>query len=276
MKIPFSKDKLHRITEANVNYYASAFVHPRRKMSDHDFIYMLDGEWKIGQNSEEYELRKDTLLILAADNLHYGISPCLPGTKTMYFHVSVEAEDADSQSFLSENLFVNASKGIKKIFSEIVRSVLSGNERRASLYFELLLCELEGRAVSSSDSAVAVKIKHIIHENPERFFSNSELAQAVGVSLKTAETKFKVMFGKTIHSYSLDFKIREAVSYLEMFPEMSIKEIAYNLGFYDEYHFSNRFRKTMGISPAAYKKSTAGERAEDDGAAHSRTTGASS
>ena len=75
-----------------------------------------------------------------------------------------------------------------------------------------------------------------------------------GVSVKSAETKFKELFGISIHQYILQFKIEQAVSYLKSFPEMSIKEIAFNLGFYDEYHFSKQFKSYTGYSPTEYKK----------------------
>ena len=88
MKNIFSTNDMHIVTEANINYYAKPFIHPKRKMKEHDFIYLLKGEWKLGQNSENYTLNEDCLLILAANNLHYGIHPCSEGTKTMYFHVS--------------------------------------------------------------------------------------------------------------------------------------------------------------------------------------------
>ena len=57
----------------------------------------------------------------------------------------------------------------------------------------------------------------------------------MNVSVKTAESKFKAAFGKTIHQYMLDFKIQEAMSYFDRFDEISVKEVAYNLGFCDEY-----------------------------------------
>ena len=52
MNINFESFKGREITEANINYYASPFAHPKRKMKEHDFIYMLSGKWKIGQNDK--------------------------------------------------------------------------------------------------------------------------------------------------------------------------------------------------------------------------------
>ena len=145
-------------------------------------------------------------------------------------------------------------KGIKKIFAEIINEKLSGNQRKADIYFELLLCELAENGRYCEGVGIATKLKNIIHSNPEKFFSNKELAEMTNVSVKTAETKFKSVQGKTIHQYMLEFKIKEAISYFDIFPEISIKKIAYNLGFYDEYHFSKQFKKIIGISPSNYKK----------------------
>lgn len=262
MKNVFSANSVHRVAEANINFYSTPFVHPKRKMKEHDFIYVLEGEWKIGQKDEIFSLKKDSLLILSADSTHYGVSPCAEATKTMYFHVTSREGDfsADEITVLPENSFcidslsdVSRNKNIKHIFSKIVDCKLSNNQRKADLYFELLLCELSELHLYDSDNEIALKIKKLIYSHPEKFFHNTELAQMMNVSVKTAENKFKAMFGTTIHQYILDFKIKEAISCFEMFPEMSIKEISYNLGFYDEYHFSKQFKKIMGVSPNSYK-----------------------
>lgn len=263
METLFSTKSMHHVTEANINFYATPFVHPKRIMPEHDFIYVLQGEWKIGQNDEQFGLKKDSLLILTGGNTHFGVSPCLPGTKTMYFHVSRNKGEAllpTAESPTSDHIYVdtliNAAnhKGIKKIFAEIINEKLSGNQRKADIYFELLLCELAENGRYCEGVGIATKLKSIIHSNPEKFFSNKELAEMTNVSVKTAETKFKSVQGKTIHQYMLEFKIKEAISYFDIFPEISIKEIAYNLGFYDEYHFSKQFKKIIGISPSNYKK----------------------
>lgn len=262
MKISFDTKVRRSITEANINYYNAPFVHPARKMREHDFIYTVYGEWKIGQNGEEFHLKKDSLLILSAGQYHYGVSPCQADTKTMYFHVAFEKGDATQidRSFNQggEDIFeslIDASNdpNIKKYFYEVVNAKLSGNDRKASAYFDLLLCEISGAGQYTESNEIAQTIMNIIHNSPQRFFSNAELAKRTAVSVKTAETKFKALFGQTIHQYILNFKIEQAVSYFRNFPEMSIKEVSANLGFYDEYHFSKQFKKTTGKSPLKYK-----------------------
>ena len=254
MKLFFDKNCRRRVMEANINYYAMPFIHPERKMADHDFIYMLEGEWKIGQNDEVFTLKKDSLLILSANNRHFGAAPCKKDTKTMYFHLSADAEDlCDTADGLPCLIDASANKNIKRIFHDTVEAKLSGNEHKAGLLSELLLCELMTENNLAEQNPISDRIINTIRRSPEKFFSNKELAEKLDVSVKTAENKFKSTCGITIHQYILKFKAEQAVSYFKNFPEMQIKEVAYNLGFYDEYHFSKQFKKVMGVSPTEYR-----------------------
>ena len=254
MKLCFEKDCRRQVTEANINYYAMPFIHPERKMADHDFIYMLEGEWKIGQNDEVFTLKKDSLLILSANNRHFGVAPCKKDTKTMYFHLSADAEDlCDTADGLPCLIDTSANKNIKRIFHDTVEAKLSGNEHKAGLLSELLLCELMTENNLAEQNPISDRIINTIRRSPEKFFSNKELAEKLDVSVKTAENKFKSTCGITIHQYILKFKAEQAASYFKNFPEMQIKEVAYNLGFYDEYHFSKQFKKVMGVSPTEYR-----------------------
>ena len=255
MKINLELSPRRRITEANINFYATPFVHPERIMDEHDFIYMLEGEWKIGQNSEIFDLKKDSLLILCGGQRHFGAAPCLKDTKTMYFHLSKEEGDGLKENGLDILIDAAKNRNIKRVFRDIVQAKLEGNEQKASVLFDLLLCELKEYENRNENNAIGERIKNIIHQNPEKFFSNKELAEKIGVSVKTVETKFNSSFGMTIHQYILRFKCEQAVLYFRSFPEMQIKEVAYNLGFYDEYHFSKQFKKIMGVSPLIYRKS---------------------
>lgn len=260
MKISFNTDIRREITEANINYYNKPFIHPERKMQDHDFIYLLEGEWKIGQCSETYTLKKDTVLILSGGQTHYGVSLSKANTKTMHFHVNSvpddqfgDLKDTSKNTVLDCLSYVGDSTIIKKIFYDIVTAKLSGNEKKSAILFDLLINELASINQNTNTSTTVKKIQNLIQQNPEKFFSNSELAKMANVSVKTAETKFKKAYNTTIHQYMLNYKIEEAISYFKIFPEMSLKNVAYNLGFYDEYHFSKQFKKITGYSPSSYK-----------------------
>jgi AraC-like DNA-binding protein len=251
----FDDNTRRMVTEANINYYALPFIHPERTMSEHDFIYVLEGEWKIGQNDEVFTLKKDSLLILSAENRHFGAAPCQAETKTMYFHLTKNAGDRlDCENGINILSETADNKNVKRIFRDIVEAKLAANDKKASILVDLLLCELALQNKNGEQHPIVDKIKNIIHRSPEKFFSNTEFAEKLGVSVKTAENKFKAVCGVTIHQYILNFKIEQSISYFKNFPEMQIKEVAYNLGFYDEYHFSKQFKKITGLSPAAYRK----------------------
>jgi len=47
-------------------------------------------------------------------------------------------------------------------------------------------------------------------------------------------------------------RIQRACSYLQ-FTELKIKEIAFRLNYYDQFHFSKAFQKEMEITPKEYR-----------------------
>lgn len=255
MNNKFYLDDDFSITEANVNTYAEPFVHPRRIMKEYDFIYLLKGSWKLGQDEEEFELKPDSVLILAPNHEHYGISFCDRNTKTMYFHVKMSSKQKEKEIILPSLINASFNSKIKNIFNELITSKQMGKEIKASQYFRLLLLELSDNfeIYTTNDNSVALEIRDIIHKHPDTFYSNEELASLVGVSTKSAEIKFKSYFKTTIHKYTIDYKIKEAISFFKHFPNMTIKEISINLGFFDEYHFSKQFKKITGYSPKKYK-----------------------
>ena len=55
-----------RITSANYITSVNGMVHPDRILAEHDFLYMLDGEWEIIEDGHIYEMHRDDLLILSA------------------------------------------------------------------------------------------------------------------------------------------------------------------------------------------------------------------
>ena len=71
---------------------------------------------------------------------------------------------------------------------------------------------------------------------------------------KTLRLSFLSRFGKTFYQYQLDSKLGQVCIYLLEYPNMRLNEIAYILGFCDEFHMSKVFKKKYGVSPNLYRK----------------------
>ena len=266
MKCIFNDNVLHTVEAASKHKYLSSFIHPSRILKVHDFMYIADGEFKLGIGNNIYAAKKDTVIILPANVLHHGIAPCPTGTSTMFIHVSCETGDGISDCDVKERVcippLIDASnnKKIKDIFNEIIRQKAVGNNKKASVYFSLLLLEIADTVLIRSPVApLASNIKKYIDVNISENISCGDIAKLFNVSAKTAENAFKNTYKTTIHKYAVSQKISLAKFYLNNFYDMKFSDIALNLGFYDEYHFSRCFKAQCGMPPSKYKKESKGK-----------------
>ncbi|MGN1451772.1 MAG: helix-turn-helix domain-containing protein [Eubacteriales bacterium] len=100
----------------------------------------------------------------------------------------------------------------------------------------------------------------IMQNNPDKIFKSEEMASLLYVSARTFRNRFKDAFHKSFTQYQMEAKLEKVCLILKTYPEMQIKEIAANFGFYDEFHLSKVFKRYYGVSPSQYRKdSTAKE-----------------
>jgi AraC-like DNA-binding protein len=55
----------------------------------------------------------------------------------------------------------------------------------------------------------------------------------------------------TPYQYFIDIKIYEAKMFLEQ--KIPVKEVAFRLGFKDQYYFSRLFKSKTGVNPSCWK-----------------------
>ncbi len=80
-------------------------------------------------------------------------------------------------------------------------------------------------------------------------------ASKLNMSLNTFQRHTKSAFGKSIIDLQNE-KIIQAVKFLVSQNEKSIKEISLDFNFTDLSHFTHFFKKHIGVSPSAFKKSS--------------------
>jgi AraC family transcriptional regulator len=109
-------------------------------------------------------------------------------------------------------------------------------------------------AGSKLSSAQLRRILGFIEENLHRDVSMSELAGLLGMSSDVFARKFKANLGVPPYSYVLEQRIRRAEVLLSR-SSKPIAEIALEVGFSSQSHFTTQFRRFSNLTPGAYRAS---------------------
>lgn len=80
-----------------------------------------------------------------------------------------------------------------------------------------------------------------------------ELADCCNVSKQQLTRYFKKSFNDTPINYVIKYKVTKAKELLFNHPQLTVMEIAYELGFNDQHYFSRIFKKITGETPMHYK-----------------------
>ncbi|MCC5639539.1 AraC family transcriptional regulator [Nostoc sp. CHAB 5844] len=92
-----------------------------------------------------------------------------------------------------------------------------------------------------------------IQDNLERDLTLVEIAAVVGMSMYHFSRLFKQSTGLAPHQYVMNSRISKAKKLLTG-TEKTIEQISEQVGFQSQSHFTNVFRKFMGITPKAYRE----------------------
>ncbi len=134
--------------------------------------------------------------------------------------------------------------GFQLLISSIVIHILgSAYYKNASLIYQ------EDRAVNIINQA-----KEIMRENIDNDISVNDVCDRLCVGYSWFRHKFKEHVGSSPMQYLLLLKFKRAKDLLST--KMSIKDVAYSLGFDNFSQFSNFFKRYAGESPRAFRNKT--------------------
>ena len=104
------------------------------------------------------------------------------------------------------------------------------------------------------------RLDPIVKQCIEHFYSNydkpvklGQLSKKFNISKQWLISKFKTTVNKTPIEYLNDLRLQHAKELL-INTELSCNQIATKCGYDNTYYFSNLFKKSMGVSPTAYRK----------------------
>jgi AraC family transcriptional regulator len=200
-----------------------------------------------------------TTLERSTDQLQVGIEPRVISN-------TAEAAGIDSRRVNIVEHFGSQDPTVyhiaRRLFREKQTSGLGGR-----LYTEALVTELVIHLLREYSSAGAREngnsrdigynqlrpALEMIHDDLQANPSLSALADAVRLSPHHFSRVFKRVTGLSPHQYVLSQRIQLAQRLL-VETKLSIAEVAHDVGFYDQSHFTYHFKRLVGITPSAIRE----------------------
>jgi AraC-like DNA-binding protein len=143
------------------------------------------------------------------------------------------------------------------------QSVASPTERTRSSQMEVV-CELQGLlcdvlsasgrdALSDTELEWLSVAKERLESDAPEGVTLSDVARALGVTPERFRKRFTRLAGLPPGRYRTRYRMERACRLL-LTTRLLVKEIAYELGFANEFHFSHRFKDAMGQSPQTFRQ----------------------
>lgn len=150
---------------------------------------------------------------------------------------------------------------------ELGKAVISGDvSEEALMQIEKALLSSGFELINDRQHQIIEQIKTIIIEyihhdksKPESINLSDFLEQQVRVNYFSLSKLFSSVEGITIEKYAILQKI-ERVKELLVYDELSLGEIAFDLGYSSVAHLSGQFKQVTGLTPTAFKKMTGSRR----------------
>ncbi len=267
MKNLYSMKTKRTVWGATQSFYPDGLVHPDRIIPFHDWIYILSGHWTIYQEEEAFHLSPGDVLILQAGCHHYGLEPSTHQLRDIYVHVSCEEGDGAltdlTDAPLPETVVLDSlyhcqdNPFIKEYFTEMSKEFfLSKRPYVLSHLADSIILELQkiSKQTGSLPRRFADQIYTLIQDDPSKNYSLDELCEVLLTSKRTLLRNVKEETGLSVHQFFLNAKIQLARTKISMQPRLSLRLLAEELGFCDEFHLSKVFKAFTGVSPQSYRE----------------------
>lgn len=215
------------------------------------FTYLLEGELFEANKKESYYLKPGSLLFHNWQDEHYNVKP---PTFTRGFHIEMTSDwfanfDVDLSDFEGSMTLKNPllKHLMHKVFLESkVEDAYSNLSMDASLV-ELFSSIKESKKASATKPTWVVQLQELIEEE-HMDCSLKNLSNLLGIHPVHLSRSFRTYFGTSLGNYIRYVKVNKAFCLITS-QKLSMTEICYQCGFYDQSHFIANFKRMYGSTP---------------------------
>lgn len=246
-------------------------IYPFDEYHSHEYnelLYFEKGGGVHNIDFKEYKIEDKSIHLLAAGSLHWlerGMKSA--GFAIVYkdqFLLKLQQyhEQFDFLEIFSKSEVIDFNKKQTEEFNLLIQEMLR-NKTNAFYLLSLIgsfLTKIALMFFSNETTDIKrkpmdctlIELAKLINKHYKERLPTAEYAHKLNLSLSSLQRKAKGCTGKSVAALQQERLLKEAKKSLS-FPDATIKEVAYELGFNEVAHFSNWFKKWMNITPAKYK-----------------------
>jgi len=282
------------INEQNGNLAFKLFSFQDNSYFDHlqrnnyySLIWVKEGIGKLKTNFSEYNFEKNSLFSFAPYQPFMLSSTSVKGV-AIYFHsdffcIHKHQTEVTCNGVLFNNIyqkpFFRVDEKLEDMLDNVIGQIKTEIQRPGLAQYELLISFMKIFLISASRAKAEQQPESIplsttrkepfilqnLKEAIEKDFRSKHTPQDYAVLLNISSNALariaKTHFNKTLTNLITERIIIEAKRELYL-TNKSVKEVAYELGYDDEYYFSRFFKKNVNISPQAYRETVGFGKAE--------------
>lgn len=235
-----------------------------RVLPEFQAVYVTKGEGVFGAEGTAYTVTPGSLMLILPGMKHFykpvyeiGWYEYWVGFKGPFFSQLME------EGFLSgDTVFFKV--GLQEYILGLFHQIFDELRAQRPLYqfkactgvLSLLaeaLTQKRRREQPNYYQKIVEKAKYLMESNMFGAIDIPSISRQIGISASRLNDIFKTYTAMTPYQYYIHIKIHRAERLLEQ-GETTVKEIAYRLGFEDQYYFSRLFKNKTGIVPSRWKK----------------------
>jgi AraC-like DNA-binding protein len=259
---------LRHLHICSIGYYPKAkdhYTYRKKGLPENFIFYCVDGHGWYQVADQKYEVGPNEFFILPQNKEHaYGSDPDHPWS-IYWIQFGGDALPAFNDTLVVQKHFkpyhIKNNTHTISVYTKIFKALQLGysidNLLFANMCFTnfLSLFIYNARQYDTTDegkpdcvdSAILYMQEHI----DENIFLN-KLSSHYNYSVSRFSNLFRQKTGYAPIDYFLQMKMQKACQQLD-FTTLSIKLIAFSMGFDDPYYFSKRFKTIIGVSPKKYR-----------------------
>jgi AraC family transcriptional activator of pobA len=250
-------------------------------------IWVTNGSGKLRWNFSEYDFEPNTLLAFAIYQPFMVITDEPFEGVALNFHpdffcIHKHDKEVSCHGVLFNNIyeppFVRVDEHAASIFNMVLEQIKAEMQNPAIAQYELLISYLKIFLITAvrlkteqqpSEQTILIdrkepfilqNLKDAIEAHFKKKHSASDYADLLNISAKALAKLTKTHFNRTLTDMIAERIIIEAKRELYL-TNQPVKEIAFELGYDDEYYFSRFFKNNADVSPQLYRDTVGAGRA---------------